>query len=407
MRPGPLAATKTNFALIFAVDGTLVPFMSVYLARERGFNPSQIGVTLAIGSIAMVVTSPVVMMLTRGRARGEQILTVTSALATGFLLAFTFSRGFWWILFLFAAFSLAMEPGKLLLDGVFFTVRGLHPEFATIGYNQVRVWGTVGFLVPGILLYFVVRWSGSLTFLPVVALVFAVAALIYSRYLPSTAHPPTGEPHVTQSPRVSRRPARDVLTSGRIPYFLAAMFLLSVATAAYTAFYPLEATEGVGIPAEWLGLLMSLAVSLEVLYIRAFPWLLRTLGWRWLMVTGAGAAMLRATVLAAVPAVVSIIATQLVHGMIIVVTMVGSRMLLDHYAHGGLRYVVQGVYTMVVVGGGRIAGSALGGLVAVHSMPALFWSSAGVCALAAVLLGWALPQRIDVPAIDEAKTRVS
>jgi len=135
---------------------------------------------------------------------------------------------------------------------------------------------------------------------------------------------------------------------------------------------------------------MVVGVAAELVYMAAFGRLVRLLGWRWFMVTGVLLQAARAAALALFPATGTLVAAQLVHGMVIIVTMVGARTLLDRHASDAVRYTIQGFFVMVVFGAGRIAGNWLGGVLAVHSLTAMFWAAAGCCVAAAAMLAWAL-----------------
>ena len=172
--------------------------------------------------------------------------------------------------------------------------------------------------------------------------------------------------------------------------FLVAMFLLQASLSAYFVFYPLLATETMGLAPRWLGMVMNIGVGLELGYMAAFGWLVRRLGWKWLMVLGALGAAVRVAMLAAVPTAGVLFGTQIVHGLVIVVSMVAGRVILDRHAPDEIRHTAQGLYAMIVLGGGRVAGSALGGIIAAQALAAVFWAAAGAAVVSAAMLVWAL-----------------
>jgi MFS transporter, PPP family, 3-phenylpropionic acid transporter len=190
--------------------------------------------------------------------------------------------------------------------------------------------------------------------------------------------------------RVLLRSTARLLSRRRTVVFLLAMFVLQASVSAYFAFYPLLATETMGLAPRWLGLVMNLAVGLELGYMAAFGWFVRRLGWKWLMVLGALGAGVRVALLAAVPTVGVLFGAQVVHGLVIIVTMVAGRILLDRQAPDEIRHTAQGLYAMIVLGGGRVAGSGLGGLVAAQALEAVFWTAAAAAVVAAVMLAWTL-----------------
>lgn len=387
----PATALKSNYFLIYALEGALLPYFAVYLSQEHDLRPDQIGLVIAMASGAVFLTPPLVSVLAEGRVRADLMLGLTILLSVLALSAFAFAEGFWWVVILFAIYGLVHEPIKPLLDGMFFTARKADPELAGVDFHRIRIWGTFGFIVPGVLLYFVISGQESLAFLPFVAAGLGFISLLSIPFLPASAS------HSSYSTNASRpsmgetvRAAITMFRRREVALFLIAMFLLQSTMSAYATFYPLQATEEAGIPTQWLGIINNVGVGLELVYMAAFGVMVRKLGWRWFMVLGGLATALRLALLAAVPTAAVIVGTQVVHGLIIVATMVGSRALLDRYADDGIRHTSQGLYAMLVMGCGRIVGSALGGIVAEHSLSVLFWTAALSALLASGLLWHAL-----------------
>ncbi|GAA2758803.1 hypothetical protein GCM10009872_41630 [Actinopolymorpha rutila] len=315
---------------MYAVDGAMLPFFSVFLAFVHGLGTAQIGVVLAVSSAAAVIAPPVLTVAADRYGRAETLFLFVLAVSAIALSVFAFVGGYWWVVFVYAAFSLAREPTRPLLDGIFFSSQRHIRALAKVSYHQVRIWGTVGYMVPGVLLFFVLTDRHSLWLLPLVAVT------------------------------------------------------------AYSTFYPLMATEVVGLSPRWLGLVTNLGVLVEIAYMAAFGWLVRRLGWRWLMVLGAATATIRVALLAAFPTIGVVVGTQVVHGMVIIVSMVAGRVILDRRAPDAIRHTTQGLYAMLVLGGGRIVGSAFGGLVASHDLSRVFWAAALAALVAMLGLAWSL-----------------
>jgi MFS transporter, PPP family, 3-phenylpropionic acid transporter len=387
LRRRPLLALKTSYGFIYAVDGALLPFLSVLLAQQHGLNAYEIGVVLAISGLAAVVGPPLATLLADSFGRVDRLLGLSVLLSGLSLLAFAFAHSYWWVLAIFTVYSLAREPGRPLLDGVYFSARHTEPAVAASSYHKVRIWGSAGFLVPGVLLYFVVGASDdSLASIPFIACGLTLLALLTVPALPVPV-----SRYVERIPlRQTARAAWQVLSQPSLAVFVLAMFVVQTAFSAYMAFYPFQVTDVVGLEARWLGPLMALGVALEVCYMAAFGWFVRKLGWRWFMVIGVSLQALRSIALAVWPTAAAVIGAQVVHGMIIIVTLVGTRALLDRHATERIRYTVQGFYVMLVFGVSRILGNWLGGALAEVSLTAMFWAIAGCCLAAAATLIWAL-----------------
>lgn len=386
-RRHPLLALKTSYGFIYAVDGALLPFLSVLLAQQHGLTPYEVGVVLAVSGLAAVVGPPLATLLADSFGRVDRLLGISVLLCGVSLLVFGFVHGYWWVLIVYTLYSLAREPGRPLLDGVYFSARHTEPAVAASSYHKVRIWGSVGFLVPGVALYFVLGAANdSLASLPFIACGMTMLGLLTIPALPVPVHR-----YIERIPlRQTARAAWQVFSQPNLAVFVLAMFVVQTAFTAYMAFYPFQVTDVVGLEARWLGPLMALGVALEVCYMAAFGWFVRKLGWRWFMVSGVLLQAVRSIALAVVPTAAAVIGAQLVHGMIIIVTLVGTRALLDRHATERIRYTVQGFYVMFVFGLSRILGNWLGGALAETSLTAMFWAVAGCCVAAAVMLMWSL-----------------
>jgi MFS transporter, PPP family, 3-phenylpropionic acid transporter len=400
-------ATNTTYAALYAVDGALLPFLSLFLAYAHGLTASQIGFVMAAASVSAIVAPPVLTVLADRYGRAEMLLVTMLGASSVALLVFAFAGGFWWLLIVYAAFSLVREPTRPLLDGIFFTSQRTIPALAEVKYHRVRFWGTFGFMVPGVILYFVLGDGDALDSLPLLSCGLAVVGVAAAMFLPTrrravaTAASLAGDQAGASAARVPaagggtdmRRLARAagrLLSRRTTVVFIVSMFLLQASMSGYFAFYPLQATEVVGLSPRWIGLITNLGVALELGYMAAFGWLVARLGWRWLMVLGAAGMAVRVALLAAIPTVGIVVGTQVLHGLVIIVSMVAGRVILDRHAPDEIRHTAQGLYAMIVLGGGKIVGSALGGLIAAQDLSAVFWSAAVVASIAAIGLAWAL-----------------
>jgi len=100
----------------------------------------------------------------------------------------------------------------------------------------------------------------------------------------------------------------------------------------------------------------------------------------------------RMTLLAMFTVPLVAVGTQVVHGAMVLVMMIAPPVFLNRHAGEGYRHSIQGVYTVAVTGLGRIAGNLLAGVVAAHSLSAVFAWSAAMCAAAGVLLAVAFAE---------------
>jgi MFS transporter, PPP family, 3-phenylpropionic acid transporter len=402
-----VSGIRTQYVLAYAGIGCLGPFLPVYLRRQQGLTDAEIGFVLGIGGLAVLLT-PV--LLTRFADLGVQTRWLLAGAFTAGALALgglSLTTGLLTAAAYYLLYSLAERPIGALQDGLYF--RALHaapPGHTLPSFSRIRVWGTVGFIVPSVLLYDLVERTGSTSVILLLAIGFGVLAAINTRRLPPAEAQPRRLSAIGEDPpgrtAAVRPPAGPVTTAalkhllrGETRTFILGMFLVSMASAMWFGFYPLYLSEAVGVDQRAVGLIFNIGVVLEIGWMLGFNRLVRRLGIRRLMIAGAAAETLRLTLLASSPTLTVAIGTQVLHGLIVLITSVAPQIFLDERAHESFRSSIQGVYTTVVMGGGRLIGSVVAGQIAAAGFRTLFGVGAS-CSAAAALVFMGL-RDVDAP----------
>jgi MFS transporter, PPP family, 3-phenylpropionic acid transporter len=383
---------KTHYAIVFAIEGSLLPFFPVYLAHQQGLTSSQIGIVIAVGATATLLTPVVATALADSRVDQRVMMLGMLLVGGAWLLLLQPLTGFVIALVLYLLFRLAFEPVKSLQDGYFFVWqrRQVESGVAPSGFHTVRVWGTAGYILPSIVLFAFVTAGGTISVTLAIAATFCVFGAVSSWYLENIglrARGVEGRPRQLGS-RKSVALALRRLASPGMRTFLLAVVLLSVTFAAYGAFYPLYLTDVVGIDDRWVGLVSAIGVAIEIVYMVAFGVLRRRYGLRSVLLFGAAAQATRMLVLWAYPSLTAALATQLLHGAPVLASQVAAKIHLDDRSDDRYRNTMQGLYMMLGPGLGRILGSAAAGQVARAGLLAVFAVFGGVGWLAVALLLW-------------------
>lgn len=418
--------------------GSVLPYLPVYLA-QRGLSDAQVGYVLSLGGLAVFLTPVLMALLADMRLENRTLLGwvfIASAGALGLLLA---CQGFWGLLWVYGLFSLAFAPVLSLQDGLTFAQNSRRQDagLSVTSYHKVRVYGTVGFIAPLVILCGLLAWGAPVQVSLVSGSVFAILALINTRKLPHTrgslsASAPSAEvpdPHPRMPPSPPALPASSddsvspadpgatptKASTGRglptlqaarrmlqpdIALFCAAMWLVHLTAGAYYAFYPIYLKRDIGVSEQWIGPIFAVGVSLEVLYMLGFGRLLKWLGLRQLMAIGVGAVAVRMALLAFVPTLAVAVGTQVLHGLMVLVIHVAPPIYLNHRAEPAYRNSIQALFAMLVFGTGRIAGTLLAGWVAQVSASgvlAVFGWSAVVAGVSALLFAVAFRDRSGSP----------
>ena len=196
--------------------------------------------------------------------------------------------------------------------------------------------------MPSVVLWFVLGRDGELGWSLGVGAIIAVLAAVNAARLPHDRLPPPAPPQ-DDSPLPTLDALRALARPGPRAFCLG-MWLLHLTAGGYYAFYPRYLTDTVGFSDQYLGLISSVGVSLEIVYVLAFGFLLRRFGLRAVMVAGAGSMVLRFALLAAFPNPIIAVATQAGHGALVLVIHIAPPVYLNSLAHGRTRHSIQGVF---------------------------------------------------------------
>ncbi len=368
-----MRSIKAQYFICFAVMGAVMPFLSIYLKEDQGLTESQIGYIVAAASLSVLVTPVFITLLADTRLDPRRVSGICFLLSGSFLLAMGLFEGFWPALVFFSLHSLAYVALLPLQDGMNFSFQrkretnGQPPE----PYHRIRVWGTIGFIIPSLIIFFLIEGGSSTSIILAVAFVFSLAGLVNCALMPDPRRdnkpPAAGE----QAGLPTLGAARALFTENALIFCLG-MALAHAASSAYFAFYPLYLTEEIGLDRKWAGLIFNIGVAIEIVFILSLGHMIRRLGLRRLIVLGMFCMALRTALLALVPTVGVAIAGQILHGLIIIAMHVGPVMYINRLASDRYRNSIQGLYTMTVVGGSRIIGSILAGHLAQTNLLLLF-----------------------------------
>lgn len=375
---------RRQFFFSFGVIGSVMPLMSVFLWKEGGFGFFQIGLATALANVPMLVSPGLITLLADRRFDSRRILAV-SFLVSGIVLSLMYLIPTLWIrmvLFLFHGLAfVAMLP---LQDGFYFTYAEKQRQLGNIvgPYPTVRVWGTVGFIVPSVLMYFLLRDGASTSRILLCAIGFAFASLINSFTLPSLkpqkGTKKTGVTEVEEevgASFVERKKVEErtmlpttqalrTLFSPQARFLCLGLALSYMAAVAYYSFISIYFREVIGIADQHIGLVINIGVVLEVVFTLFMPRLQSLLRLKGIMMVGLAFMALRMILLAAFPSVWTAVLTQLGHGMEVLALFIAPVMFLDRLAGDQFRNSIQGVFTMAVGGVARIVGAIAAGFVA-------------------------------------------
>lgn len=374
--------------------GSLMPYLTIYLNSELGISESTIGLLLA-GAAVSVVLSPVVMTaIADTKISGRQLLGSIFVCSTLCMLAMAYFAAPWAAFVFFGIHVFLFVSVLPLLDGMNFTVQKQRLEAgqSTTPYHQIRIWGTVGFIIPSLGIYVLLESGFSVGIILYATAFFGALSFLNTRRLPTfrpgAKEADSNEPAGRPRRKLPTLDAAAVLFKGRPLVFCIALFLAHGATTAYMAFYPIYLTRTIGFSDQIAGLVFNIGAFLEIFFLLGLGWAMKKFGLKWILIIGMASTTARMLTLAAFPTPEMAILTQILHGPIIIAIHVGPVLYLNSIAGDRFRNSIQGLFTMVIVGAPRIVGSLWAGSMAERypDLLMIYFVSGVICIFVVILI---------------------
>jgi len=275
-----------------------------------------------------------------------------------------------------------LMPIVQLQDGMTFAFLRVRREagLEVDPYHRIRVWGSAGYIIPSFVLYVLMRLKWPIAVILPAAMGFAVLGAVNAFGLPRL---PTFKGDHSKLPTVA---AASALWRPPLRVYCFAMFILTLSTMGFYTFYPIYLTQRIGMRAIWLGPISTVGVIVEIICMLGFGKLVALFGLKGVLIAGVVAMVVRFVLLWQFPNPYVAVGTQLLHGLMTLVTVLTPPMFLDRHADSHFRNSMQGVYAMVVSGIPRVLGNLLAGPIARRTLTGVFACSAILCVIAAVLI---------------------
>ena len=357
----------------FSLLGALVPYWGLFL-QNRGFDAVAIGELMAILMATKIVAPNVWGWIADHYGHRMRIVRLASLLSLIVFGGMFFSDGFWSIALVMILYSFFWNASLPQFEAITFTY--LREKVAR--YAQIRLWGSVGFIVTVLVLGMLVDSQGTEVVLPTVMVIFV--SIWLSSLLVSD---PAPEPHPEQQQSLMA-----VLRKPAIVAFFAAVFLMQMSHGPYYAFYSIFMEEH-GYSKTLIGQLWALGVLAEVGMFVVMHHLLQRWGARKVLIASLWLAAVRWLMIGYLPeSLTLLLIAQLLHAATFGTFHAAAIHLVHHYFPGRLQGRGQALYSSVSFG----AGGALGSLAAGYTWDGLgagltFALAAAIAAIGA-LVSW-------------------
>ncbi|MAS95578.1 MAG: hypothetical protein CMO55_20450 [Verrucomicrobiales bacterium] len=352
-------AIRRQFFLSYAVIGSVMPLMTVFLKEQGGFNYFQIGLSMSFTSVPMLCSPAIITLLADRNVDPRRILSVAFSCSAVVLTLMYLSSSVVFTLILFLFHGMAFVAMIPLQDGYYFSYSEERRKegLSVPDYPLIRVWGTVGFIIPSLVLFIPLSRGVSARAILPCAVAFCLLSIVNSFSLSPVKR------LVRKGKRLPTREALSAIFGPNARWLSIGLFFGFMAASCYYAFIGNYLTEDVGLSNKHVGLVINLGVLLEVGFTLLMPWLQRVLHLKGILVAGLFCMAARMILLALFPNSALAVLVQLFHGLEVLALYVGPVMFLDRLAKDEFRNSIQGVFTMAVGGVARVIGGAAAGLV--------------------------------------------
>ena len=367
----------TAYIIAFGAVAAWAPYLAVYYNKELGISLPAVGLLMAMTSSVSLVCAPVWGSLHDHHPESRLLLPLAAGVAS--IGAF----GLW------SAGPSPLLAGSAALFAI--GVSGLMPmmdvrvlEMVSADrtrYAQVRVWGSISFIVLAPLVGLLTVAHG------LHALFWVMIPGLFLGGLAATMLP--GRSTTIKAPSLRHAPGA-VLRHRPIGLFLIGAFVGWTAVASQNTFFTIYLVQ-LGAPTDLAGSAWSIAALLEVPTMFFFPVLARRFGVERLIILGALILVVRqaANVIFTDPNV--LIAASLLQGAGYGLMLIGAITFVSHQAPKGTAATAQGIFNAVAGSLASIVGSGVGGqLAGLLTIRGLYAISACLGLLAVVLIAAAV-----------------
>ena len=357
----------------FASLGALVPYWSLYL-KELGYAAQDIGFLMAIIMATKIVSPNIWGWIADHTGQRMNIVRLGSLLAVLSFAGVFASDTYWWLIVVMVLFSFFWNAALPQFEAITFN----YLQHETHRYSNVRLWGSIGFILTVMILGPVLDHWGAGVLPHVLLLLFAgiwLSSLTVSERASGVFHS-------------SHESLAKLLKTPAVLALLSVCFLMQMSHGPYYTFYTIY-MEAHGYSRSLIGQLWGLGVFAEVLVFLFLPRVVPKLGLRFLLMISLLLAGVRWWLVGYfVDSLWIMVIAQVLHAATFGVYHASAIQLIHRYFIGRHQGRGQALYSSLSFGAGGAVGSFYSGLTWDTLGPQFTFEISAVIAFVAVLVAW-------------------
>ncbi|MCZ4063880.1 MFS transporter [Oxalobacter aliiformigenes] len=357
----------------YSFVGVFPTYITLYLAF-RGIDAFEIGVLMSLMQAMRIVGPNLWGWMADWTGQRARVLQFTAASALVAFTGFFFGGGFWYFAFFMIAVNLFTSAQGPLSDALILAeMKGNMSR-----YGQLRLWGSVGYVVMTAASGFVLDWTG-IGLMPWVGAVILGTVLLVSLKLYQVPRPVAERERVSVLEVLFRRDVAAFMVSGS--------FMLAAHSALY-AFYSLYLSR-LGYTSVTIGLMWAIGATAEIVFFIYQGPVVKRFGIKAIMLASLLAAVVRfALIGAGAGSFIVLLLAQLLHAATFGAHHVASILSVQKWFSGPLQARGQALFISVSYGiGGTLGGFLLSWVWDILTPASVYWVASAL-ALAAFLAAW-------------------
>ena len=361
------------YFLFFVTVGIFLPYWSLYL-KAIGMNAEQIGILSAIVVFTKIFITYFWGWAVDHTGRRMRVIQVASLFSAISFSAALFIQDFWGLAIILFIFSLFWSASLPQIEAATLA----HLGESTHGYTNIRVWGSIGFIVTVWLLGIVFETIDIKT-VPVFVLVSMIVVWLMSLGIPEQK---------IRHHESAHESLKSILFRPQVIALFAVCFLMLASHGTYYTFYSIYLEDN-GYSSSFIGQMWALGVIAEVIVFMFMQRLIRVSSLRLLLLASLFFAVMRWLLIGYfVESVVILVFAQLLHAATFGVYHTVAILYIHKFFRGRLQGRGQALYSSVSFGAGMAIGSLVSGYAWNGTGALTCFIGAAVTAGVAWLIAW-------------------